>query len=255
MPRRTAPPFPVRESQRASGGAAVPLAERAYRHLMEALLEGDLQPGDRLSVVATATALGCSRVPVMEALKRMDAEGFVEIIPQVGCRVAQPDPGEVQDFFELFAAVEGCVTRLAAARRTTDDATSFKALCSTLDTQLKAAGGPQARDPAYRRINLAFHTAIHRCARAPLACAVAAGMWDKSDFFIKLAFGSLYFNKRVREAHRAIRQAILAGDPEAAEAATERHLREVGAAVAARLAGTAAASGSAGKLSRKTVRA
>lgn len=224
--------FPVRGVAERNG---IPLAQVAYSHLMQALLEGDLEPGARLSVVDLADALGCSRVPVMEALKRLGAEGFVQIIPQVGCRVARPDAAEVLDFFELFAAVEGCVTRLAAARRTAEDLPAFKALCTRLDQALRAAGGPDARDPAYRRINLEFHTAIHRLARAPLACAVAASMWDRSDFFIKVAFGSLYFNRRVRQAHAAMRKAIVDGDPAAAETAVEAHLRDVGAAVAARL--------------------
>ena len=227
--------FPVRPTRRGAG-IAQPLAQLAYAHLMQHLLEGDLAPGDRLSVVDLAGELGCSRVPVMEAMKRLDAEGFVEIVPQVGCRVARPEAGEVRDFFELFAAVEGCVTRLAAARRDADDIAAFKALCAKLDQELKTAGGPQERDPRYRRINLDFHSAIHRLARAPLACTVAAGMWDRSDFFIKVAFGSLYFSRRVRQAHLAIRRAIIDGDPDAAEAAIAGQLREVGAAVAARLA-------------------
>lgn len=231
----TAGRFPVRPTRR-SPGTAEPLAQSAYAHLMQELLEGALAPGDRLSVVELAARLDCSRVPVMEALKRLGAEGFVEILPQVGCRVARPDAEEVRDFFELFAAVEGCVTRLAAARRDAGDVREFKALCARLDQELKTAGGPDARDPRYRRVNLDFHSAIHRLARAPLACAVAAGMWDRSDFFIKVAFGSLYFNRRVRQAHLAIRRAIIDGDPDAAEAAIEAHLREVGASVSARLA-------------------
>ena len=60
-------------------------------------------------------------------------------------------------------------------------------------------------------------------------------MWDRSDFFIKVAFGSLYFNRRVRQAHLAIRRAIVDGDPQAAEAAIATHLRQVGEAVATRL--------------------
>jgi DNA-binding GntR family transcriptional regulator len=235
MPEKRPARFPVRPSRRHPTDGATPLAQAAYAHLMQQLLEGALSPGDRLSVVDLAGELSCSRVPVMEALKRLDAEGFVEIIPQVGCRVARPDASEVADFFELFASVEGCVTRLAAARRSAGEAGEFKVLCTRIDRELKAGGGPETRDPVYRRLNLEFHSAIHALARAPLACAVAAGMWDRSDFFIKVAFGSLYFSRRVRQAHAAIRRAIVEGDPSAAEAAIERHLRDVGAAVATRL--------------------
>lgn len=234
MPAQPATVFTMRPSRRVAARTP-PLAQSAYAHLIQQLLEGDFKPGDRLSVVELAEQLQCSRVPVMEALKRLDTEGFVEIIPQVGCRVARPQATEVQDFFELFAAVEGCVTRLAAARRTAADLGTFKVLCRRLDRDLKVAGPPAACDPQYRRANLEFHTLIHRLARAPLACAVAAGMWDRSDFFIKVAFGSLYFGRRVRQSHLAIRRAIVAGDPEAAQAAIAGQLREVGRAVATRL--------------------
>ena len=92
-------------------------AHDAYSHLMTELLEGELRPGDWLSVVELAARLKCSRVPVMEAVKRLAADGFVAIVPQVGCRVAMPEPHEVLDYFKLFATVEGCVTRFAAERR------------------------------------------------------------------------------------------------------------------------------------------
>ena len=227
--------FPIRPTRR-GGEPAHALAQSAYSHLMQQLLEGELAPGARLSVVDIAAELACSRVPVMEALKRLDAEGFVEITPQVGCCVATPQPDEVRDFFELFAAVEACVTRLAAQRRTPDDVAEFRLLCADIDRRLRDAGSPDARDPVYRRLNLEFHTAIHRYARAPLAAGVAAGLWDRSDFFIRIAFGSLYFNRRVRQAHAQMRRAIIDGDGAAAGEAVTAHLRAVGTAVAQRLA-------------------
>ena len=62
------------------------------------LLEGDLAAGDKLSVVDLTRTLDCSRVPVMEALKRLAGDGFVQIVPQVGCRVVTPRADDVRDF-------------------------------------------------------------------------------------------------------------------------------------------------------------
>ena len=211
------------------------LAQNAYAFLLGELLEGKLQPDDWLSIVALAEQLKCSRVPVMDAMKRLAREGFVTILPQVGCRVAVPEPAEVHDFFSLFAAVEGCVARLAAERRTTEDIVEFKRTCLQIDRLLRAAGGPAAQDPAYRRANVLFHSHIHRIARAPSACRIAASLWDRSDFYIKVAFGSLYFSRRVRQAHSAISRALISGDPAAAEIAVEGHLRAVGEGVSRRL--------------------
>jgi len=230
-PRTTSPA--AAPSRQASGPAA--RAHDAYTYLLMELLEGELMPGDWLSVVAVANRLECSRVPIMEAVKRLAGEGFLTIVPQVGCRVVRPLPDEVHDFFTLFAAVEGCVTRLAAERRTAEDLLQFKQVCQRVDVMLKAAGGPTSRDPAYRRANLLFHQELHRLARAPSACAIAANLWDRSDFYIKAAFGSLYFSSAVRRAHAAIRRAVTQGDPEAAEVAVERHLRAVGEGVSGRL--------------------
>ncbi len=211
------------------------LAQNAYAFLLGELLEGKLAPDDWLSIVAISEQLKCSRVPVMDAMKRLAREGFVTILPQVGCRVAVPEPAEVHDFFSLFAAVEGCVARLAAERRTREDIVEFKQTCLQIARLLRDAGGPAAADPTYRQANVLFHSHIHRIARAPSACRIAASLWDRSDFYIKVAFGSLYFSRRVRQAHGAISRALINGDPAAAEVAVEGHLRAVGEGVSQRL--------------------
>ncbi|MEQ8231390.1 MAG: GntR family transcriptional regulator [Gammaproteobacteria bacterium] len=220
----------------ATGSARPARAEQAYQHLRSALLEGPLGPGDALSVVALTRELGCSRVPVMEALKRLAGEGFVDIVPQVGCRVARPAVDEVRDFFTLFAAAEGTVAGFAAARRDAAGLAEFGDVCAEVDAGLARARPPGEPDPTYRRLNLLFHGCIHRLARSPVSTAIARGLWDRSDFYIKLAFGSLYFSRRVRAAHADMRAAIVAGNAAAAEAATRAHLVAVGKAVAASLA-------------------
>ena len=200
----------------------------AYEHLRQALLEGPLNPGDDLSVVTLCKKLSCSRVPVMEALKRLEAEGFVEIIPQVGCRVATPNVSDVADFFTLFAAVESTVAGLAAARRTDNDLIEFKALCKGIDAQLDSAGGPRDNDPIYRQLNLQLHSAIHRMARSGVASKYAVPLWDKSDFYIRVAFGSLYFSDFVKRSQRSLRRAIISADQQAAKSAVVTQLHAVG---------------------------
>lgn len=211
-------------------------AGTAYAHLKERLLEGDLDQGDKLSVVDLTRQLGCSRVPVMEALKRLEGEGFVHIVPQVGCSVVRPSPADVRDFFSLFAVVEARVTRFAAERRSAADLEEFARVCAHIDSALETAAGPGVNDPTYRRLNLLFHGCIHRMARSPVTTTIAADLWDRSDFYIKLAFGSLYFPRRVREAHARLRSALLAGDAAAAGAAIAGQLEEVGEGVATALA-------------------
>lgn len=210
-------------------------SEEAYQFIKGALLEGDLEPGNKLSVVSIAADLGCSRVPVMAALKRLEADGFVAIVPQVGCSVAVPGLDDIRDFFRMFARVESLVAAFAAERRSVADLDEFRRTCDYVDDCANTAGGPDDRDPEYRRLNILFHTAIHRMARSPGTSRIAAGLWDRSDFYIKIAFGSLYFSARIRRSHRRIRRAIIDGDTEAASASVGAQLEAVGAHVVRRL--------------------
>ncbi len=139
------------------------------------------------------------------------------------------------DFFRLFAAAEGMVTRFAAERRSQGDLAAFSKLCKQIDSLTASAGAPTAEDPSYRRLNLLFHGEIHRMADSPLASDIAASFWDRSDFYIKIAFGSLYFSTRVKRAHRLIRRAIIDGDGDAAEREVRAHLYAVGDGVVRRL--------------------
>ena len=208
------------------------LAGDAYNRVKTMVLEGDVSPGERLSVVDLSRAFGCSRVPIMEALKRLEGEGLVQIEPQVGCRVIVPKPSDVGDFFEVFAVTEALVARLAAERRSVTEAREFGRVCAEIDAKLKSAGGPADHDATYRHVNLLFHTQIHLLARAPEPSRISAGLWDRSDFYIRVAFGSLYFSRRVRRAHGAVRDAILEGRAIDAETAMRGHLQAVGTAVA-----------------------
>jgi len=210
-------------------------SEEAYRYIKASLLEGALDPGGKLAVVELSDRLGCSRVPVMEALKRLETEGFVRIVPQVGCSVAVPALAEIRDFFAMFARVESLIAGFAAERRTDADLEEFRRVCDYIDDCASAAGGPHDRDPEYRRLNILFHTQIHMMARSPGTSRIAASLWDRSDFYIKIAFGSLYFSERVRRSHGLIRKAIIRGDVEKARLYVSDQLETVGAYVVRRL--------------------
>jgi DNA-binding GntR family transcriptional regulator len=213
----------------------LPLSDRCEHYLRALLLEGGLEPNQPLSVEAVASALNVSRQPAMEAVKRLAADGFVTIQPQVGCRVVLPQPDHVADFYRLFAPAEALIARFAAERRSMPEAQAFQDLSRQVEAEASQAGPPDRRSPAYRALNRSRYEALHAMARSPIAAGLVAGMWDRSDFYIRAAFGSLYFTSAVRRAHVAITEAISAGDPDAAGTATADYLTEVGARTVDRL--------------------
>lgn len=210
-------------------------AELVYDALKTRLLEGDLNPGDTISVTEVSALFDCSRVPVMEALKRLERDSFVRIVPQVGCRVVAPAPDQIRDFFTLFARAEATVTGFAAARRVESDIKELGKVWDEMEANLEDAGEPAACDPLYRRLNLMFYRQIHTIARAPIASELAADMWDRSDFYIKIAFGSLYFSQDVRASQNRIRRAIISGTVDDAERHVCEFLDRVGKHVERRL--------------------
>jgi len=84
--------------------------------LRDGIVAGRYEPGSALSEVALADELGTSRTPVREALKQLDTEGLVEVVPRVGTFVTVRSRRDVVELFELKEVLEGLAARLLARR-------------------------------------------------------------------------------------------------------------------------------------------
>ncbi len=208
------------------------LHDRAYAYLKGLLLGGGLDPGDQISSEAVGRALAVSRAPVGDAIRRLTVEGFLEILPQVGCRVVRPVPAEVADFYEIFGATEGVIARLAAERRSPAEADQFGRLCAALASGAGLPDDPDARFVELRQRNRRRYEKLHVLARSPLSTGIGETYWDRSDFFLRVTFGGRGLPGHVRTAHAAFVGAVVAGDGETAEHETRRYLVRLGHDVA-----------------------
>lgn len=86
----------------------------AYIHLQDGIVSGALAGGIRLKPEALAQQLGISRMPVREAIRQLNAEGYVTIMPNRGAVVTNRTPEEVIELFEMRAVLEGLAARIAA---------------------------------------------------------------------------------------------------------------------------------------------
>src|SRR5919199_1438099 len=84
----------------------VDLTEQTYRGLKDKILRGELKPGTQISVPTTALALGVSRTPVNDALKRLANDGLVEIVPRQGTFVTQLTARDVAEIFDMRLMIE-----------------------------------------------------------------------------------------------------------------------------------------------------
>src|SRR3954467_7117883 len=97
------------------------LASGAYEALVEAIVTGTLPPGSRLRDGELAAQLQISRMPVREALKRLESEGLVETVPNRETRVAPIRADRAAQAFPVIAALQALATRLGVPALTTDD--------------------------------------------------------------------------------------------------------------------------------------
>lgn len=212
------------------------LAEYAYEYTKRMLFDGTLSPGAKLRVEDVVASLHTSRQPVMDAFKRLAAEGYLEITPQVGCRVVVPDTAEISDFFLILGAVAGLAADIAADRRTADELAQLETIADRIDGLL--AESPASSDlQNYCRLDHDFQQQIRAMAHSEAIATIAAGLLDRRDFYLAcIPNGELVYAERMRDArgeHRTIFAAIAARDPETARARTEALVLTLGRFVTA----------------------
>ena len=202
------------------------LSELAYAHVKGMLLGGGVAANAWLPIEEIALQLGASRQPVMDAMKRLVMEGFVEIVPQVGCRVRNPDTQEIDDFFRLFAAGEGLIAELCAARATAADILSLQLHSSQIGALIRMGLESDKQGENYRILNRALHAEMRRITRSKPLADVVESLGDRSDFYVALT-NRLVFALNIEQAHReheAIIAAIAKGDTAGARQAMESHI-------------------------------
>ena len=111
------------------------LAERAYQHLRDAVVDGSLMPGERVTERGLAERLSVSPTPIREAIKRLEADGLLERLGPRTVRVAAPAQATQEQRAEVEVALRGLVARLAAVHATDDDIAHLEQLLDSAEDQ------------------------------------------------------------------------------------------------------------------------
>ena len=96
----------------------LPLRDVVFNTLRQAILKGELKPGERLMEIALADKLGVSRTPIREALRKLEQEGLVVMIPRRGAQVADITEKDLNDVLEVRIALENMAIEKACKRMT-----------------------------------------------------------------------------------------------------------------------------------------
>lgn len=200
--------------------AQTALYQEVAERLRQRIFAHELAPGDWIDEQDLANQYGISRTPLREALKVLASEGLVNLIPRRGCYVTEISEQDLDDIFPLLAILEGRCAYEATQKASALDLKRLEAIHHGLEVH--AAAG---RIKEFFETNQEFHAAIQE---------LAANRWltqmilDLRKVLKLTRLHSLTAEGRLQQSqdeHRAILDAIVGRNAEAAELAMQAHLR------------------------------
>lgn len=196
-----------------------PLRELVFESLREAILLGRLRPGERLMELQLADEMGVSRTPVREAIRKLELDGFVVMIPRKGAYVAGITIKDIADVFEVRAALEGLAAGLAAERITDNELDQLeRALVHVRDFQIGSDIGGFAEG------DTAFHDIIYQASRNQQLVQIITHLREHIQRFRRTSLSQPGRTKIALDEHRAIVEAIAERDTEQARILAREHI-------------------------------
>lgn len=200
-----------------------PLREIVFENLREAILEGKLEPGQRMMEIQLAEQLGVSRTPVREAIRKLELEGLVVMIPRKGAYVADVSIKDIMEVLEIRVAIEGLAASLAAERITDEE-------LDGLEMSFYQFKQCYQRDDVEGMIqkDVEFHERIFAAARNNKLTQIFQGLSEQIYRF-RVAYIAEYNRAdALLEEHQCILEALNHRDPVAAYEAATKHIENIG---------------------------
>ncbi|WP_457099860.1 GntR family transcriptional regulator [Microbacterium sp. P5_E9] len=204
-----------------ASGVRVMLGDEVHAVLQLAIMDGTIPPDERLNAGELARRFSVSPTPVREALARLESDGLVEKHPLKGYRTTDLlAEQELIDLFELRLLLEPGTAARAAERRQAEDSAGLR---REIELARSAIGRPDAYSVLSQH-DVRLHDTVFRAARNETVRQAYARTHCHLHTF-RLAYSGAYVADTVDE-HAAVADAVIAGDPAAAEAAMRRHLEQ-----------------------------
>ena len=208
------------------GSAHLPLRDVAATEIRRLILDGTLKQGERLVEDRLAEQLGVSRNPVREALRVLEAEGFVDTTARRGCFVATLSPAHAADLFEVRLAVEPLGARLAA-RAAARAPEACRGYIDRMKEILAAAQSqPGERDlDRLSELHTELHALVFEMTGNSYLIAIAIPMVKRGQWLLRQS--APLRTPAAWEQHHGLISAIEAGDADLAEAVARHHVLTV----------------------------
>jgi DNA-binding GntR family transcriptional regulator len=192
--------------------------EAVYDALRQSIIQGEYEPGSRLVIDDLAASMGVSQIPIREALRQLEADGFITIEPYVGATLTDINANFIFEIFALLESLEVICSRTAARCMSDGDLDTLSDLIDRMDRSL--------HDPEkWSQENKEFHLFICECGKNVLTMKMMQKVLDHWDR-LRLHYLRDVSGRRIPAAqreHKEILAAFRSRNPDTVERAVRDH--------------------------------
>lgn len=174
-------------------------SQLVYDLIKQRIEKQEYSQGDSIVISSVAKEVDASPIPVREAMKRLETEGYVKIIPHKGAVVTRFSEKQIAEIIEIRAVLEGLAAKKAIQHIKNEDLEKLDKLIKYMDISIDAQDVLE-----YRNLNREFHTLIYTASMSKRLCDMISQLWDISNWAYSRMMESPEIMKRSNSEHREL---------------------------------------------------
>lgn len=202
-------------------GSCKPLREIVFETMRNAIISGDLKPGQRLMEVQLAEQLGVSRTPVRESIRKLELEGLVKMVPRKGAYVTPMSISDLREMMEIRRALENLSAELAAKNATEEDIKKLHESNKGFESSAMTNNEKGIID-----YDIDFHETIYKATGNERLCNMINSLREQMQRVRVEYVHHISDKKPLIGQHQMIIKYIEEHNPEAAAKAASEHIKE-----------------------------
>ena len=197
----------------------LPLRDVVFKKLRKAILTGNLKPGERLMEIHLAEKLGVSRTPIREAIRKLELEGLVQMIPRRGAVVTEITEKSMKDVLEVRRALDVLSVELACDRITGEEKEMLRKACQDFEDATKTGNLKEIAEQ-----DVAFHDIIVEATRNSKLIQILHNLSEQMFRYRFEYIKDFEQHDNLAKEHRAIYDNIMRCDKEKAADLAKMHV-------------------------------
>ena len=204
----------------------LPLRDVVFNTLRQAILRGELKPGERLMEIQLANKLGVSRTPIREAIRMLEQEGLAVTIPRKGAEVAKMTEKDMEDVLQIRLSLEALAVRLSCENITPAALQELKVAMEDFEEKTKSSPFVERA-----KADVKFHEILYKASNNPKLQQLLSNLREQMYRYRVEYLKDDGIYPRLIEEHQKMYDALKAKDQELAVSYVEKHLHNQAEAV------------------------